>query len=302
LNIRSIFYDARGRLRALWKLATFFVTAAFAFALLMVLVRPLLMLGAGWMGSHPAVDAAILLAALVAAHFVMIRFFDVDGRWAGVWMGEEAARPRPLAVGAILGTLAVALPSLLLVAGGWLSFEGAAGASWENVAFQSASLLLPAAFAEELLVRGYPMAVLRDSLGWPAALLITSVIFGVLHLGNPGASGQSVSLVVLAGIFLGAIVMVTGSLYAAGVAHFAWNWTMAAVLHAPVSGLEEFAAGGYRLVDTGPDWLTGGQWGPEGGAGAFIGMSAALWYLLRGRMNRTIAAPRGHRREEIHNG
>jgi len=74
------------------------------------------------------------------------------------------------------------------------------------------------------------------------------------------------------------MVVVTGSLYAATAAHLAWNWIMAAVLHVPVSGLA-FETPDYRLVDAGPDWVTGGSWGPEAGAGAMLGLSAALAYL-----------------------
>jgi hypothetical protein len=51
---------------------------------------------------------------------------------------------------------------------------------------------------------------------------------------------------------------------------------MAAVLHVPVSGLP-FATPGYRAVITGPDWLTGGSWGPEGGVlAAFVLGGAAV--------------------------
>jgi hypothetical protein len=58
-------------------------------------------------------------------------------------------------------------------------------------------------------------------------------------------------------------------------AHLAWNWTMAAVLHVPVSGLS-FATPGYRAVLDGPAWLTGGTWGPEGGIMAALIMTGAL--------------------------
>jgi hypothetical protein len=55
---------------------------------------------------------------------------------------------------------------------------------------------------------------------------------------------------------------------------------MSGLLHAAVSGLP-FATPDYRVVDAGPDWLTGGAWGPEGGIGAAGGMLLALIYLRR---------------------
>src|SRR5207302_1475265 len=57
-----------------------------------------------------------------------------------------------------------------------------------------------------------------------------------------------------------------------------WNWIMAVALHASVRGVA-FEAPDYRMVDAGPDWITGGVWGPEGGAGAAAGMFVGLAYL-----------------------
>jgi hypothetical protein len=147
-------------------------------------------------------------------------------------------------------------------------------------------LLIPAALSEELLTRGYILSVVRGSLGWMWAIAGTSVGFGLLHLRNPGASVESVTLVTLAGFFLAAVVYTTRSLYAAWMAHFAWNWTMAAVFHVAVSGLP-LEGPGYRYVDAGPDWATGGQWGPEGGVPAAVGMAGGMALLLSWRRRRT---------------
>jgi uncharacterized protein len=89
---------------------------------------------------------------------------------------------------------------------------------------------------------------------------------------------------VLAGVFLAAVLLATRSLYAAWMAHFAWNWVMAVPLHANVSGLT-LAQPDYQVVDAGPDWATGGAWGPEGGAIAAAAIIAVLVMLyLRGQI------------------
>jgi hypothetical protein len=139
-------------------------------------------------------------------------------------------------------------------------------------------ILLPAAFFEELLIRGYPFAVLRRVAGWKMALIVTSVLFGLLHVANPGADAEAILSVMVAGFFLGVILLATRSLYAAGAAHFAWNWIMAGGLHIAVSGLP-VQDPDYRTIETGPDWLTGGQWGPEGGLAAVAAMFVAIFYL-----------------------
>jgi membrane protease YdiL (CAAX protease family) len=184
-----------------------------------------------------------------------------------------------------MGALAIGVPSVVLLLSRELRVEPAPPGSWGVTALQAALLLVPAALTEELLLRGYIFAVLRETVGWRWTLIGTSIVFGLLHLRNPGADAEAIVLVIIAGFFLGAIVIVTESLYAAWMAHFAWNWVMAGALHTAVSGLG-LATPNYRVVDAGPDWLTGGAWGPEGGVAAGLGMFAFLFYLFGRHLGR----------------
>ena len=143
-------------------------------------------------------------------------------------------------------------------------------------------VLVPSALAEELICRGYLLTVVRDRVGVRWAVLLTSLMFGLLHLSNPGATAESVALVTLAGIFLAAVRVVLESLYAAWMAHLAWNWVMAVPLHAAVSGVR-FEAPEYQAVTTQPAWVSGGAWGPEGGLMAGLGMISGLAYLYTRR-------------------
>jgi membrane protease YdiL (CAAX protease family) len=184
-----------------------------------------------------------------------------------------------------LGALAIGIPILLLIAAGWLRWMPGPRTSWLQAFVRVSVLLLPAAFYEELLTRGYIFASIRDALDVRWALVITSVVFGLLHLRNPGVSVESTGLVVLAGFFLGGILVATRSLYAAWMAHFAWNWTMAVLFHTAVSGIP-LESPDYRYVDAGPDWVTGGVWGPEGGLAGGLGMLGGLVYLYARRNSR----------------
>lgn len=281
--MRSLLHTRSGTLRAPWRLVVFFGSSA-AFSVPLLFLRTLLPapvdappFGMAWDG------IALSLALLAGTWYALVR---VDGRpWRDAWMGPGAAAPGRLLTGVALGTLAVGLPALALVAVGWLRFAPTDEGSSLLAAALAFLLLAPAAAFEELAVRGYAMAALREALGWWPAILVTSLVFGVLHARNPGATAPSIALVTLAGVFLAVIVMATGSLWAATAAHLAWNWTMAALLHAPVSGLG-LATPDYRLVDAGPDWATGGAWGPEGGAGAAVGMIVGTAYLYARRRRR----------------
>lgn len=274
---RGIFFTQNGTLRAIWR-GLFFVAVSIVALFAATVIAAMLQSTAATVGIRLLVHPLVYPLGFLAAHVFMLRQIDRKD-WSYVWLGREAARPSKLVSGLALGALAVALPAGALLASSQLSIADAPDGAWWSAALLATTVLLPSAFAEELFARGYIFALLREAAGWKWALAITSVGFGFVHIANPGANWQSLSVVVLAGLFLGAIVLVTGSLYAATLAHFAWNWFIAAVLHMPVSGVPVVGSPDYRVVETGPDWLTGGSWGVEGGVAAGVGLSAGLVYL-----------------------
>jgi len=282
LNARRVFFTNAGVLRAPWRIFLFLLFSVVAVQVCAVLVGPLLewafaLTGLRGVSTAPWIECVALLVATAAS----LRWID-KRPWSYVWLGREAANPRRIALGFAIGVAAIGLPIALLLSAHWLREAGGTAGSLWAAAFRVTMLLLPAAFLEELLFRGYPLAVLHELWGWPWATAVTSVAFGAVHLANAGASASSTALVTLAGVFLAAVLVATRSLYAAWAAHFAWNWTMAVVFHTAVSGLP-LESPRYRYVDAGPDWATGGEWGPEGGLPAGLGMISAIAYLIARR-------------------
>lgn len=276
MNANSLLLTPERRLRAPWKIVLFL------FILIVCLVL------ASWLEASVAAIASrmgdrvlvsdwwLFVGALVGT---LVALKTIDGRgWDYVGLDRNAATPRKVITGAVLGLLPIAIPSLLLLATGELKYVASTPGSWWAATGISFANLLPAAAAEEMLLRGYLFAVLREAVGARWTLIATSVAFGLIHIPNPGADPESIAIVMLAGFFLGSIFLATRSLYAAIAAHFVWNWFMAAGLHTAVSGIPVMAPD-YRVVDAGPDWLTGGVWGPEGGFAAALGMFAVLIYL-----------------------
>lgn len=292
MNLRPLFFTEqdRGALRAVWRIALFCVTSIVAYVFISAVFGPALVflfrvVGAGGVTTEYLVEALALLAGTA----IMVLYVD-RRTWSEVWMGREAANARGLATGFLLGALAIGLPILLLVAAGWMRRQAGPPGSWGAAAARVTLLLLPAALLEELLTRGYIFAVLRGAWGWKWTLAVTSVAFGLMHLANNGVTVRSTLLVMLAGVFLGGVLLATRSVYAAWMAHFAWNWTMAVLFHAAVSGFP-MEAPRYSYVASGPNWATGGVWGPEGGVPAGLGMVGALIYLIA-RRRRTSGANR----------
>jgi membrane protease YdiL (CAAX protease family) len=273
-------YTAQGTLRAPWRIAGFLLVAALAAILVGTLAFAVLPLS-GHATDMLASTSWILIIALVTAHAVMLRWVDRQP-WGAVGLGRAQGAPATLARGWLLGAVAIGIPSAALLGAGLLRAVPTPGdaEAWLRFAGSMTAVLLPAALWEELAFRGYPFAVLRGAIGTRAALGVMSVAFGAVHRGNdPGAGVLPLVLVAAAGVFLGAVLVATRSLYAAWMAHFAWNWVMAVVLHTEVSGIP-LAPPAYRVLERGPDWITGGGWGPEGGVPAGIGMALGIAYLV----------------------
>jgi membrane protease YdiL (CAAX protease family) len=229
-------------------------------------------------------QVSLQLVAAVVATAIMLRSIDVRP-WADVGMNRAALGPRIVIEGWLLGgaTIALACGALLLV--GWLDIVPGPEGSSLQAALSLTVFLVVAALGEEIISRGYLLTTLSDGLGERTAIGVTSFLFGAAHLRNAGVSVQSFLIVTLAGVFLGAIRVAFRSVYASTAAHVAWNWVLAVAFHASVSGIR-FQAPDYRTVEQGPDWLTGGSWGPEGGLVAAGGMLAGIAYLYRTRLQR----------------
>ena len=269
---------------AFWRIVFFLAVSMGAIVAGATLVAPAIARLSAAAGLRVDATPLVLSLAFVAAHVATLKL--VDRRpWDIVRLGRRAARPSALLVGVAAGALAIGVPTLALLGIGWLRVEPAEPGSWWVAAARVSLFLAPAALWEELAFRGYLFTVVEESAGRVAALLGTSVLFGGIHLANPGAGLRSTALVTLAGVFLGAVMLATRSLYAAWAAHWAFNWMQAVAFHSAVSGAG-LPTPDYRVVDAGPDWATGGAWGPEGGAGAALGMAAGALLLFARRARR----------------
>ena len=135
-------------------------------------------------------------------------------------------------------------------------------------------MFLAVGFAEEFLFRGYLQFTLTEGMGfWPAALLL-SLIFGAVHLRNPGEGVVGALSVFAIGMFLCLTLRRTGDLWLAIGWHAAFDFGETYLYSVPNSGLvmpgHLFAASLH-----GPRWLTGGSVGPEGSVFSFAVLAVA---------------------------
>jgi membrane protease YdiL (CAAX protease family) len=123
------------------------------------------------------------------------------------------------------------------------------------------AVAIGAAVTEELIFRGFALQVLERLCGSWLALAITALLFGGLHLANPGATlWSSFAIAVEAGVLLGAAFLWKRSIWLVVGLHFTWNATVG-LLGIPVSGHP--SSGLLTTTPTGPTLLTGGDFGLE---------------------------------------
>jgi hypothetical protein len=131
-----------------------------------------------------------------------------------------------------------------------------------------------AGFAEELLFRGILFRWTEEFAGSWAALVISSVLFGFVHIANPNSSLIATSFIAIeAGVLLGGAYMLTRSLWAPIGLHAAWNFTQGYIFDVPVSGVAENGLVQAKL--SGPALLSGGQFGLEASLLALVIATAA---------------------------
>jgi CAAX protease family protein len=130
-----------------------------------------------------------------------------------------------------------------------------------SIVASMAAISLGAAVTEELLFRGLALQALERMFGSWVALAVTALAFGLLHLANPAATlWSSIAIAIEAGVLLGAAFLWRRNIWLVVGLHCAWN-TAVGLLGIPVSGHP--AEGLLVTRPTGPELLTGGQFGLE---------------------------------------
>jgi membrane protease YdiL (CAAX protease family) len=151
---------------------------------------------------------------------------------------------------------------------------------------------------EELLFRGVLFGSVEHGFGSWAALVVSSLVFGLSHLLNPqGTLEGALFIAVEAGILLAAAYMLTRRLWLSIGFHLAWNYTQSAIFSSIVSG-NDAQQGLIRSTVNGPDWLTGGEFGVESSVLALLLCTTAGIVMLvmaarRGRIVPPIWKRRG---------
>lgn len=201
----------------------------------------------------------ILLAA-IAGYFAYTRWFEKREAT------ELRLRPVPVVLGGASGAILVAFPITALFAFG--AYDVVDFRIPSSALLGAAVVTVIAATLEELVYRCLLFRVLERALGTWVALAVQSVIFAVVHLGNVERGGVAdvatmLVSVTLLGLLWAGVFILTRNLWVVAANHAAWNFTIL-LSGVPLSGIEDWrAVAPLETRYAGPDWLTGGIFGPE---------------------------------------
>lgn len=117
---------------------------------------------------------------------------------------------------------------------------------------------------EEIVFRGWLLPILGVKLNPFIAVLISSILFAMLHGLNDNITILALVNLLLFGIFISLFALRQGSIWGVCAWHAIWNWLQGNFYGLEVSGNQENISI-IDLKETGSDWITGGKFGPEGG-------------------------------------
>jgi membrane protease YdiL (CAAX protease family) len=283
------------RLRAGWRLAiqtVMLLVLSFCAGIPISLLAliPGIDLTSGW---FLALNQAVEIVSITASVFLARRFLDKRSI-SSLGLKFDRWTALDILAGVLITFFMMGFIYLIQWGLGWLTFNGFA---WETDSLLTVLggtlgmfvVFILVGWNEELLSRGYHLQTIASGLNLFWGVVLSSAVFGVLHLGNPNATWVSAAGIFFAGLFLAYGYITTRQLWLSMGLHLGWNFFEGVVFGFPVSGL-----GIYRLIHItvhGPELWTGGAFGPEAGLVVLPGLllGAALIYVYTRFVRKSIA-------------
>jgi membrane protease YdiL (CAAX protease family) len=199
----------------------------------------------------------------------------------GIWLAVFEKRPlwtigmelkgigakyfRGALIGLLMFSAAIGLSAVL----GYVAFETDQSQPQGVAAFGGVLLVLLGwvvqGAAEEAITRGWLLPVIGARYKPLLGIALSAVIFTLFHSLNPNLGLIALLNLFLFGIFAALYALYEGGLWGIFSIHTVWNWAQGNLFGFEVSGLPSAGGTLFNLMEVGPDIITGGRFGPEGG-------------------------------------
>ena len=231
-----------------------------------------------------APDGWVRWTVSVAVSGVMVALYAVFVRW----FEKQPAKDIPLgrlagdtAKGFGTGILFFIMVVGVMLAAGLYKITGI-GTDQPSQIVSAVFMFIMVGVGEEILFRGVLFRWIDEKWGFAAALTISSLLFGAMHIAQPNASWwSSLAIAIEAGLLLGAAYKWSGTLWFPIGIHWAWNFFQGNIFGFAVSGSD---AGASLLQSTvsGPEILTGGPFGAEASIiTVVLGSMLSAWFIFK---------------------
>ena len=230
-----------------------------------------------------SISPAIMIdvVSVLSATYLARRFLDYRS-FSSLGLQIDQSTISDLIIGFLIPSLMMALIFLVEYAAGWTQFHGW---SWQTVGMGQSvigllgglSAFILVGISEEIFSRGYHLQNLMEGLNLHWALFLSSSVFALMHFFNPSSNLMSTLGLLAAGYFLAYGWVRTRRLWLPIGLHIGWNFFEGNVFGFQVSGLDTF-----RLLlhtPSGPEFITGGTFGPEAGLLALPAMLLGAWLV-----------------------
>lgn len=285
------------RLKAGWRILLFLLVFI-SLSSLIFIVRPLLgdIKKRAFIEDYSLIIISILALSATIAVWISRKWFDKKSVVSlGLLWNKQAIKD--LLFGFLLSFGMAALFYLVLYTLGFLdlkdiNFNGIVpGESVNFVKFMSVvtlgslSLMLLetvlVGYWEELVFRGYIFQNMIQGLGFVTAIVISCILYGLIHASNPNATWLSTAIIVGFGYLRIYGYLSTKMLWLSMGMHIGWNFFQGPIFGFAASGHKKATLLSHTLTSD-KDYLTGGAFGPEGSILIIPILIAALllmkWY------------------------
>ena len=202
------------------------------------------------LGTMGQISAAILFVKFLLKKKLNYIFFKRD------------KLAKNIVLGLFIGLLQISIYILVDLGRGVLGYDGISLGNLNLIFLGYFVGFFIQSTSEEFLVRGILTRALYNRYGKKIAIILPSVFFGLLHLGNEGVTILSTLNTILVGIFFAKLLFYSDNIMLTSGVHAGWNFSMAMIYGLNVSGfsgfdsLLNFKILNYALYDK--------AYGPEG--------------------------------------
>lgn len=293
----SIFLNAReSRLKTGWRLLIF-LCVFWICASLIFLIKPLL----GDIGKKEFLqDYSLLIVTILAFAATLSIYFarkHLDKKtFTSLGLKMNKRTFQDIIFGFLLSGLMAGLFFMILISCNLIEYNGIhIGASdlsttdgfnfvryMKVISIGSLLLLLLehilVGYWEEIFFRGYLFQNMIDGLGLKIAIIISCILYGLIHAMNPNAGILSSLIILLFGFLRIYGYLSTKLLWLSIGMHIGWNFFQGPIFGFAASGHQKATLLNSTFISE-KDWLTGGAFGPEGSIIIIPILMLALWIM-----------------------